>query len=313
MPMFARHTAGRPFGDHRWPLGRCLVVVAAVLLVGGWVALVPVAVAGPPPFDIKDFAARSLDSQGNDYPVAGGHPYEVEVSFSIPSTGGVSVHDQELVKSTYVDSPAGFVGNPGAVAERCTMEQLQVSACPAASLVGKIDLNVNSGVSTLPLSNMVPERGYPAQFGFIFFGTPVVLYPRLRSRAGGFGITVASPGIAGIGVRGAKVVLFGVPSQHPGLGGGPALGGAALPFISNPGDCLVAAPESRIAADSWQHPGRVLAAGAADFGFPDLSDPMWKLARSVAPAATSCDAPGLVSQFAPSLGMAPTPGAGLSG
>ena len=220
MPMIARSTAGRRSGDRRWPFGRCLLLVLAVLLAGGWVASVP-ALAGPPPFDIKDFAARSLDEQGDDYAVAGGHPYEVVVSFSIPSTGGVTVNDQELVKSTYVDAPPGFVGNPAAIAERCTMEQLQASACPAGSLVGLIELDVNTAVTELPLYNMVPERGYPAQFGFIFFGTPVVLYPRLRSRAGGFGITVASPGIGGIGIRRAKVLLFGVPSQHPGVGGGP--------------------------------------------------------------------------------------------
>src|SRR5215218_9351651 len=210
MPMIAPPAAGLRLGDHRQPvaglrlggLRRSLMLLAVVLVMaaGGLGDLAAGAIAAPPAFDIKDFVARSLDAQGADYPVAGGHPHEVEVSFSIPSLGGGEMDDQELIKSTYVDSPAGFAGNP-AVAARCTMAQLKDDGCPASSAVGSIDLEVNTALSTRPLYNMVAERGYPAQFGFKYFATPVVLYPRLRSRVDGFGITVASPGIAGIGIR----------------------------------------------------------------------------------------------------------------
>jgi hypothetical protein len=286
-----------------------------VVMLAGWAVSLSVARAVAPPFDVTDLTARSLDAQGNDYPAAGGHSHDVEVSFGFANSGvasgGNPADDVEFVKSTYVDSPPGFVGNPAATA-RCTMAQLQgAGVCPARSLVGLIETTVpGPSRATWPLYNMVPERGYPAQFGFRFDIKAVVLYPRLRSRTGGYGITVASPGITTVGFTGIRALLFGVPSQREQPDGGPPVGGAPVPFLSNPGDCLVAAPVTKLFADSWPHPARTLPSGAADFGFPDLSDPMWKSASAVAPAATDCDAPRFVSQFVPSLEMRPTPGTG---
>jgi hypothetical protein len=296
-----------------------LMSLTLALVIGGWVASLSTAMAVVPPLEITDFVARSLDAQGNDYAAAGGHPYDGEVSFSIPRDPD-DVDGIELVKSTFTDLPPGFVGNP-AVAARCTMAQLSVypvSPCPAKSSVGSIELLVRGDTSVLPLFNMVPERGYPAQFGFRFGQTPVLLYPRLRSRTGGYGITVASPGITGIGLSHIKVVLYGVPSQRDQVGqpsgtpASPPVGGAPVPFLSNLGDCLLAVPVTKMFADSWSHPGRMLPGGAADFGFPDLSDPTWKSASAAAPAATGCDEPSFVSQFAPSLDMRPTPATGSS-
>jgi hypothetical protein len=291
---------------------RSLALLAAVLVsvVAGSTA----SVAAAAPFDITDFSARALDDVGDDYTVAGGHPHDAEVAFGIPgdSVTGLSY----FVKSTFVDSPAGFVGNP-AVAARCTAEQIETDqSCPAASLVGTIELLLGGSPRLMPLFNMVPERGYPAQFGFRFLSTAtVLLYPRLRPRTGQYGITVASPGIASIGFSHAKVVLFGVPSQRamPGVPGFDVpVGGAPLPFLSNPGDCLVASPQTTIFGDAWSSPGRLLANGSADFGFPDLSDPTWKSASAVAPAVTGCDAPGLAAQFTPSFDMRPTPSTGTT-
>jgi hypothetical protein len=292
-----------------------LLLAVLTLMAAGSMASQSTAVAAPPaappPFAINDFVARALDAQGNDYTVAGGHPDAVEVSFRFPADPtGQSV---DMVKSTFVDSPPGFVGNVAAVA-RCTVEQLAVGGedCPRASTVGEIEFLSRLLDKHLVLYNMVPERGYPAQFGFLADNTIVMLYPRLRPRTGEFGITVASPGIAQLGIRRLKVLLYGVPSQRPSLEGDAPLGGAPMPFLGNPADCLVAAPVTNMFADTWPQPGRTLPSGAADFGFPDLSDATWKSASMVAPAATGCDSPGLVSQFAPDLDMSPTPGTGSS-
>ena len=262
------------------------------------------AVAVPPPFDITDFVARTVDAQGVDYAVAGGRPHDLEVSFGFTHEPGAQ-GEVEFVKSTYVDSPPGFVANPAAAA-RCTMAQLQAEVCPAGSVIGEISLNIRGGVSTLPLVNMLPQRGYPAQLGFKFTTVAVVLLPRLRPRTGDYGVTVASPGIGGrLPFFGIKVLVHGVPSERNGTGGPPT------PFLANPGDCLVAAPVTNMFADAWAFPGRRLPSGTADFGFPDLSDPAWKSASMIAPAPTNCDDQKLVAQFAPSLNMRPTPGTGI--
>ena len=95
----------------------------------------------------------------------------------------------------------------------------------------------------------------------------MLLYPRLRSQSEGqYGVTVVSPGIATIGITRIKARLFGVPSQHA-LVGGQAVGGARVPFLTNPADCLVAAPVTSMFADVWARPARLLASGRRISGF----------------------------------------------
>jgi hypothetical protein len=290
---------------------RLMALLSAALVCGSMMA--SSAAAAPPPFDIRDFSAGALDAAGGDYTVPGGHPHDAVASFRIP-TDTDPRESIEFIKSTFVDPPPGFVGNPAAL-DRCTIVELETPgapSCPAGSAVGTIELRVFGGGSTWPLFNMVPERGYPAQFGFRFVdNTTVLLYPRLRPRSDDFAVSVASPGIGSIGISFVKVTLFGVPSQRDATGAG-APGGAPVPFLSNPADCLVAAPVTTIAADAWSRPGRTLPKGAADFGWPDLGDPTWKQASAPAAAVTGCDDPGLASQFAPTLDLRPTPGTGSS-
>lgn len=252
-------------------VGRVVVLLSAVLL--GWGSasgsLLSVAVAAPPgipPLEIEGFVARAVDASDQDYTVAGGHPESAVTSFRFPSLGsGAAETNVEMVKSTFLELPAGFVGNPSVTAARCTYTQLAVGSgappnCPAASAVGTIEVDTNSpspapdGTNKFVLFNMVPERGYPAQFGFSFAGNNVLLYPRLRPRSGEYGVTIASPGIAPVGISRIKAVVYGVPSQHS-FGGLPAVGGARVPFWTNPADCLVAAPVTSMFADTWEFSG----------------------------------------------------------
>ena len=306
---------------------RGALTLAALLL---WLAsgsLLSVAVAAPPgipPLEIKDFVARAVDAGDQDYTVSGGHPETAVTSFRFPELGGSAAPEAnvEMVKSTYIELPAGFVGNPAVTRVRCTYAQLAVGFgappnCPAASAVGTIELSFNhpviapDGTNKFVIYNMVPERGYPAQFGFNFQTKNIFLYPRLRPRSGQYGVTIASPGIAPLGITRVKAELYGVPSQHS-FGSLPPVGEARVPFLSNPVDCLVAAPVTNMFADTWELPGRLLAAGSADFGLPDVSDPTWHTASAVAPAVTGCDGAGLVSQFVPGLDMRPSAGTGSS-
>jgi hypothetical protein len=285
-----------------------LVIVALVALMALCVGSVSAAKAADPGsvFAVQDFTARALDPDGNDYTVAGGHPYEGVTMFSlatIPTAGGVE--SVEPAKSNFVELPPGFLGNLAGV-PRCPLEKLAsgpfVAECPVATQVGTLRLDTfgNEG-PTVGLFNMVPERGYPFELGFKFLNNAVVVYPRLRSRAGGYGATVVAPGIADFGVTGAEVRVFGVPSQRTGVGG------PQVPALINPADCLIGVPVTRMIIDSWRQPGHLTADG-----FPDLSDGRWKSAVAPAPPVTGCDAPGLVSQFAPELKMGPSEEGGSS-
>ncbi|HZE30313.1 MAG TPA: hypothetical protein VE198_02610, partial [Actinoallomurus sp.] len=191
-------------------------------------------------------------------------------------------------------------GNAGA-APRCPLTKLQPAfpQCPLASKVGSIVLGVKGVGSTIAVYNLVPEKGYPAEFGFKFANNAVVMYPQVQPRTGQYGLMVSVPGATRLGITSIALTFYGVPSQLNGAGGAP------VPFLSNQSDCLIAQPVSRMIVDSWQHPGPKLADGS-----PDLSDPRWKTATAPAPPVTGCDEPSLASQFAPTISAVPTPGHG---
>jgi hypothetical protein len=300
-------------------VGRRSLMLLAVLAmtVAGSVVTLPAAVAAPPapPLEVLDFTARALDGVGNDYTVAGGNPYEARTGFRFPISGsntgpGASDIDVEDARMIFTDLPPGFVGNAAAAA-RCRPEQIATfpadPVCPADSKVGEVQLTTTTPLETADVFNMVPDKGYPAQFAFQLSSSVVQLYPRLRSRTGEYGVTVVSPGVTKVWLNEVEARFFGVPADHTS-----SSGGVRLPFLSMPSDCLVGAPSTNIFVDSWINPGRTLPNSSSDFGFPDLSDPLWKSASAVAPPVTGCDAPGLAAQFRPSFDMRPTPGTGTS-
>ena len=262
-----------------------------------------------PPFGPEGFSARSLDSGGDDYTVAGGHPYEATTSFRFPTWRGIDPTGSggfarvaipvEDVRNIWVELPPGFVGAAGA-APRCSLVQLQraVPICPTGSQVGTLALDVGLGTAPSPLYNMTSEHGYPAAFAFSFLGKAIVNYPQLRPRGGGYGLNITVPGASRFHIAGVSAALWGVPSQHP---GSPPTSGPAIPFLSNQSDCLDAQPTSKIFVDSWQHPARMQSDGT-----PDLSDPNWKSSSAPAPPITGCDNPLLADQFKPSISAGPT-------
>ncbi len=261
----------------------------------------PAQAFGPDLFNVENFSVGVLDEAGNDYTVAGGHPFEASTSFSFPSAPsplGVGVGLLENVKSVFTELPPGFVGNVAA-AQRCPLVDLAgfFPTCPPGSAVGVVTLNVLTSPSVLTLYSVVPAPGYPAQFAFDYVNHIIMIYPQLRPRTGHYGINVVAPANTEIGIESIKVQLYGVPSAHNGSGGAP------IPLISNSVNCSEAEPTTKILVDSWEHPGAELPSG--DFGVPDLSDPFWKTASVVSPAVTGCEDPALTSQWHPSIEVKP--------
>ncbi len=272
------------------------------------------------PFDVVDFTARSLDSASDDYTVAGGHPYEATTSFTFPAwranqepiVGNGAQHPVEDVRNIWVELPPGFVGAASA-APRCPLAVLGtrtfVAPCPPASQVGAVTVTGANNPLTNPLYNVVPEKGYPAEFAFKLTPIVVASYPQLRPRGGGYGLNITVPGASRFDIRSIAVTLWGVPSdpahdsERRGLNCfvGCSFGGPAVPFLSNQSDCLDAQPTTKIYVDSWQHPARMRPDGT-----PDLSDPNWKSKSAPAPVITGCDAPALADQFKPTISAGPT-------
>ncbi len=258
-----------------------------------------------PPFDVNGFSARSLDSDGDDYTVAGGHPYEATSSFTFPSYRGragagfaIPVED---VRNIWVELPPGFVG-AAAAAPRCPLKELASRfgvRCAPATRVGTLTFTFADQTNAYAFYSMTPEKGYPAEFAFKFINNTIVSYPQLRPRGGGYGLNITVPGASRFNIQGVSATLWGVPSQRNGTGGPP------IPFLSNQSDCLDAQPVSKIYVDSWQHPARMQSDGT-----PDRSDPNWKFSSAPAPAVTGCDDPLLADQFKPTINAGPDPDRG---
>jgi hypothetical protein len=281
----------------------------SVTLSGGGVSDVTeqdvIPVVDRPVFDVLGFGARSLDSGGKDYTVAGGHPYDAVSSFSFPGfTVPAKTQPVEDVRNIWVELPPGFVGAAGA-APRCSLTQVQAGfiapLCSEATQVGTVSIRLlgNASPGLYKLYNLKPEKGYPAEFAFKYQSNAIVSYAQLRPRGGGYGLNVTVPGVDRFGILSVEFKLFGVPSQRNGTGG------PAIPFLSNQSDCLDAQPTTKIHADSWQHPARMRSDGT-----PDLSDPLWQSSSAPAPAVTGCDNPLLAGQFGPSIKAGPSPDAG---
>src|ERR1700704_978673 len=151
-----------------------LLAVAGLLCIAA-----PAQALGPDLFNVEGLTASIVDEAGNDYTLAGGHPFEAATSFSLSN---------ENVKSVFTELPPGFLGNVAA-AQRCPLADLEdsfIPTCPPGSTVGILTFTHSGGiVDALPLYSLQPAPGYPAQFAFKFVVKIVMIYPQLRPRTGG--------------------------------------------------------------------------------------------------------------------------------
>jgi hypothetical protein len=265
----------------------------------------PTPVIDRAPFELRGFTARATTESEADYTVAGGHPFQANATFTIPTyeslfgaNGAHQIYPVGTLKDAFTELPPGFIGNPAATT-RCSLKQFIsfFPICPPGSQVGTVDVGLFGAPPTLspkPLYAMIPEPGYPAGFAFKYLSNAVMLYPKLEPRTDSYGLTIGTPGAARIGISGVNVHLFGVPSTRNGFGG------PEIPFITNPVNCSEAHPVTNAAIDSWENPGAM-----KPNGFPDLSDPNWKTASAPAPQVTGCDSSALTSQFHPTIDAAP--------
>ena len=139
--------------------------------------------------------------------------------------------------------------------------------------------------SGLPLYNIVPDYGFPAQFYARSNNTPVVLsailHPRTEDYAISFGSLASSrSSVVGFGAR-----LYGFPAYNGSVG-------PEAPFLTNSVDCSNAHPARKLALNSWQNTGAFRPGG-----LPDVSDPNWLTAAAPTPPVTGCDDPSLAAQF----------------
>ncbi|HST42135.1 MAG TPA: hypothetical protein VLK58_21630, partial [Conexibacter sp.] len=215
---------------------------------------------------------------------AAGHP-DLNVSFELnsrpaiqPATGSLLDEPAETAKSVIVDLPPGIVGDPNAT-PRCAMEVLTM--CPPETQIGVVRVRtflLKEGI--VPLYNLVPSHGAPAEFGFWAMLT-VKLQVSVRSD-GDHGLRTTIDNLPTLAALvSTDLTLWGVPADSghdgqrgvvcldEGLGAGlvcngePGTSSSAprTPFLTNGSVCDATAPV-RMSIESYDSPGRLLHAEA---------------------------------------------------
>jgi hypothetical protein len=176
------------------------------------------------PFDVKSFDVVMRDNPAQPAQ-AGGVPTEIDTGaeFLSESTSNfdapfvTTISPSESFRDVIVHVPPGFVGYPTATAQKCTAAQLeeqlssasaQVPNCPRDSQIG---LALIDGKDTVPVYNLVPPLGAPAEFGFYYQGLIVNLRARLRPTDYGIDI-VTSKAPSAVPISKFEVQLWGVPT-----------------------------------------------------------------------------------------------------
>jgi hypothetical protein len=270
-------------------------------------------------YDLKSLTSHATDSAGAPYSLAGGHPAKSVTEFTIRVPDGALSPEQNL-NGTYVTLPPGAIANP-ASALRCQVGRLavtgdgvDVSNCPSGSRVGLATVTLaplsTPATVTRPIYNLVPEGGFPAQFGFVvLLSAPTVISVFPQSRNDSYALTVGTPNSASVRVSDFSAAFCGYGVEGDGQAKPfkckSSAGFFGAPFLSNPVDCSALKPTWSIAIDSVEHSG-----GLLELGVPDLTDPDWKTASFVDTPVTECDDPALADQFKPTVTTKPLQGGG---
>ncbi|HEV2945499.1 MAG TPA: hypothetical protein VGX26_10340 [Solirubrobacteraceae bacterium] len=267
------------------------------------------------PFGLADFSSYLADETGLPDSQAADHSNSLTTSFDVTSavnlaTGGrvEPTRPSEDVKDIVVDLPTGFVGDPQA-AQQCSLHDLVLfstgSGCPPASQVGVVSFDgdgsyqgevFQGGRQNVPIYNMVPEHGYPAEFGFLFAEKPLLMYASVVGNGAAAHVRVSVPGIPAsqlLGLQGAVVTFFGDPTTQDGLPGTP------VAFFTNPSACSGEPLITSIHVDSWQNQGARESNGTPDFS--ESAGSAWKLDKAQTPAVDGCGA----LHFNPTMSLTP--------
>jgi Domain of unknown function DUF11 len=232
--------------------------------------------AGPAAFGINQFAFESTGLDGRADTESADHPFAVTSRIDLntdlrnhPSTGfgGDDGQVVQAARNVVVELPLGFAGDPLAT-ERCPAIDMTNTLgdlggddlrtiCPDGSIVGAVRLVWEGGSPEeaqgyresegLPVYNLVPAHGYPAELGFnAGAGQPVFLYATVVPSPSGYRLRISSPGTLNVNdVEDIVFTTYGDPAEHDGTGGNTA-------FVTNPTRCSLEPLTAKVEVSGWE-------------------------------------------------------------
>jgi uncharacterized repeat protein (TIGR01451 family) len=263
-----------------------------------------------PSFGVAGYELTPENADGSIDTQAGSHPFQLTTTLMLNQTADPG-HAPEQPKDLHFNIPAGLIGNP-TVFPQCTTAEFTTylgswpqysNTCPKDTAMGIADvaidepyLGIFGGTGSIggfwegpvPLFNLTPAGGEPARFGFLVFGTPVILDTSVRT-GGDYGVVVTVKNISeAINFISSRLTFWGVPGDpvHDNSRGWECAGGPAYskfygeapcvpldeskpaPFLALPTSCS-GEMQTTVEADSWERPGTFAAPFAAG-GEPEL-------------------------------------------
>ncbi len=266
----------------------------------------------------QSFDAWLTNADGTAATQAGSHPYEFTVAFNLnENLNGLAGGE---ARNVTVKLPPGVIGDPNAIPQ-CTREQLDAQQCPVDTQVGVDSFGFAfEGIPPpifryIPVYNMVPPVGHPAQFAFEVLGNRVFLDATVRSGSD-YGITVHVDNIPTKQIVFNSTTIWGEPAdashnaQRQGAGGcrqefgGCPSGSPPTPFLTLPTSCT--GPQAiSVAEVPWQDATAEAHASVlthdltgAPVGFTGCNHLGFGPSLSVAPDTSEADTPaGLTTEI----------------
>ena len=207
------------------------------------------------PFGFITFSTLVSDASGSSDAQAGDHPFGFTTIIDFPQRE-VEHSPVLAVKSPraiQIDLPPGLAGTVLA-APRCPIADVIANVCPRTSQVGTFMANYEQGIFSgggeFPIYNVIPERGYPAEFGFFASSVhkAVFVYANVRATPE-YGLRVSIPDLPNGIVTNAAATFFGDPQAMDG-GTNPS-----VPLLTNPSACPGTALRTTASVVPWGEPG----------------------------------------------------------
>lgn len=280
-----------------------------------------------PGSDLAEFSADFTDEEGLTVTQAAAHPFAFTTSFGVntvkapPGSLAPLIPAAGDLKEIEVALPPGIAGNPTATTQ-CTGQDFNTphafsprpglnifgNLCPNSSVVGFVVIQQVEGislVSPVPLYNLVPPKGMPAQLGFQVAGAPIYINTKLRTGSD-YGVTSYVKNTSEAKrVTAASITIWGNPSAAAhdrlrgtclstsgsfSLGECPAGIDEVKPFFRLPTSCS-AALLTTMRFDTWVLPGTFAARGAGAPSPTGCNQVEFKPAIEAQPTTNVADSP----------------------
>jgi hypothetical protein len=256
------------------------------------------------PAGISEFGFDVTGAAGEAVQQAGAHPNLVTISallnnVQVPgATEGF--RPVETVKDLVFYLPLGFLGDVQ-VARRCPTALLnagrfELGKCPSGSRIGTILPMVLAQIyaetfdptAVHPLFNVIPEKGYAAEFAFESNGYLFYQYANVVRHDGRYMVRVAIPGLfEHSALTGFIASLYGDSLEQD-----PGFTREIGAFLTDPSVCSSEPLGTSLEINTWEHPETMLTRSATAYqGIEGCEHLRFSAALSVRPASTQADEP----------------------